>query len=144
MERAHDSVLGGIAVNLFVLCLGLIVLIPAANTFFTYLSYRSAGTFTHGTIIHASASRDLGGRPLIQYHDDLGGLHEFKSKAKTHWFKRPKVGEKIGVFFSGENGDNAIVNNYFHYVFLPLLFVLAGCYCCLKSIGNIALCTEAV
>lgn len=120
-------------VRLIILFIGLIIIVPAANTLFTYGKYRYLGIEAWGIIDHPSSSRDFGGRPLIQYRDGDQKLHEFKSKAKTHWFKTPKKGERINIFIHRDEPGRAIVNNLFHYVLLPLVFLFAGGYCCLYS-----------
>ena len=134
MENQHDSITGEILTRIVLVIVGLIMFIPAANKLSTYCSLRFFGTNTDGIVTHSSSSRDLGGRPLIQYSDGEGGIYEFKSKAKTHWFKRPAVGEKIDVFFDKNNPTMVVVNNLFYYVFLPLIFIIAGSYCCYKSL----------
>lgn len=134
MDHRHDSAFGEILSRLFLLFIGLIVLIPAVHKLHVYYSLYIFGTRTSGTVSHPFSGRDWGGRPLVQYEDGDGNIHEFKSRAKTHWFKQPVKGESIELFFDKEDPRKAIVNNFFYYVFLPILFVLAGGCCCLKSI----------
>jgi hypothetical protein len=83
-----------------------------------------------GIITDASRGRDMGGRPFVQYKDLHGNSYERKSKAKTHWFFAPKVGEKIRVFYDKSNPNVAIVDNTFHYIILPLFLAAIG-VCCL-------------
>ena len=134
MDHHHKLVDGEVFTRLLMFFIGLIMLVPAANKLYDYSSLRFYGTHANGTVAHPSSSRDLGGRLLVQFRDEQGIIHEFKSRAKTHWFKKPVIGENIEIFFDKEAPDKVIVNNFFHYIFLPLLFVMAGCYCCLKSI----------
>lgn len=124
------TTIGPVSLRVFVFLLGLIMTLAAFNKLYTYCSFRYFGTVAYGIIEHPSASRDLGGRPLIQYLDESGNTHEFKSRAKTHWFKTPERGEKIKVFIHGKEPHKAIVDSLFYYVFLPLIFLACGCYCC--------------
>lgn len=125
---------GSLFLRGFIFLLGLIVLMAAVNKLYTYCNYRFRGVMVYGVIEHPSSGRDIGGRPLIQYKDASGSMHEFKSKAKTHWFYKPQKGEKIKIFFYENEPQRAIVDNFFYYVFLPLIFFVVGTYCCLKSI----------
>ena len=134
MVSRQESIAGEILTRVLLVIIGLIILIPAANKLATYCSYRFFGTHTYGIVSHSSSGRDLGGRPLVQYKDDVSGLHEFKSRAKTHWFKRPVVGEKIEIFIDKNEPGNAIVNDLFYYVLLPVVFILAGFYCFWRGI----------
>lgn len=68
----------------------------------------------------------MGGRPFVEYKDLQGKSYERKSKAKTHWFVSPRVGEKIKVFYDKRDPNIAIVNDTFHYIILPLGFIITG------------------
>lgn len=125
---------GTVFVRVFMFILGLMVALPALNTLSTYCNYRFLGSMTYGVIDHPSSGRDFGGRPLIQYVDMAGSSHEFKSRAKTHVFQTPKKGEKIKIFIHKSDPQKAIVDSLFYYVLLPLIFLAAGCYCCLSSL----------
>lgn len=124
---------GTIFTRIFIFFLGLLLVLSAANKIYTYCDFRFFGGMVYGIIDHPSSSRDIGGRPLIQYTDPEGGVHEFKSRAKTHWFHTPRKGEKIKVFIHGKDPQRAIVDNWFYYIFLPLVFLGAGSYCCLYT-----------
>lgn len=124
-------VIGGIITRLFIFSLGIIMIIPALNQLYTYGNYIFWGDSTYGVIDHPASSRDIGGRPLIRYEDMTGSIHEFKSRAKTHLFFTPQRGEKIKILIAGDDSRKAIVNNLFHYLVLPLIFLVAGGYCCL-------------
>lgn len=132
----QSSILGTIVFRIFIFLLGVIMVLPALNMLYTYCNYRYLGSIAYGTIDHPSSGRDLGGRPLIKYLDKVGNVHEFKSKAKTHWFASPERGEKIKVFIHGSDMQKAIVDSLFHYVLLPLVFLAAGLYICLYAIFN--------
>lgn len=126
----QSAIIGQLSLRIFVFFLGLLLVLPALNKLYTYYNYRYLGSMTYGVIDHPSSGRDIGGRPLIQYRDPAGRVHEFKSKAKTHWFYAPKKGEKIKVFIHKNDTQKAIVNSMFHYVFLPLiLFATGSCFC---------------
>ena len=71
----------------------------------------------------------MGGRPFVEYKDMQGTSYERKSKAKTHWFFAPKVGEKIKVFYDERDPTEAIVDNTFHYILLPLFLIISGISC---------------
>jgi hypothetical protein len=134
MNHQHESIAGEVFTRLMMVFIGLLMLVPSAHKLHVYCSLRFFGTHADGTVVHSSSGRALGGRPLLQYRDEQGTIYEFKSRAKTHWFKRPVVGETIEIFFDKEAPNKAIVNNFTYNVFFPLLFGVAGCYCCLKSI----------
>lgn len=121
-------------IRFFILALGLILLLPAVNKLYTYGAYRYHGSVVYGMVDHPSSGRDLGGRPLIRYEDKSGNRHEFKSRAKTHWFHRPAKGERIKIFTHWNKPEQAIVDSLFYYVLLPLIFLVAGCYCCLYAV----------
>jgi len=126
---------GAVFVRFFVFSLGLLLVIPACHKLYSYGSYRYKGTAGYGTISHPLSSRDMGGRPLIRYTDGEGTTHEFKSRAKTHWFYTPRKGERVKIYFHKDRPDEVIVANPFHYVVLPLVFLAVGSYCCLYAIG---------
>ena len=118
--------IGNLATKLLILSLGLLFLLPPAYKLYTYCAFRCRAISIDGIIIHSSRGRDLGSRPFVEYKDLLGNLHERKSKAKTHWFFAPKVGEKIKVLYDKRNPDVAIVDSTFYYIFLPLFFIAIG------------------
>ncbi|MDJ0624027.1 MAG: hypothetical protein QNJ17_13740 [Desulfocapsaceae bacterium] len=134
MNHRQGSITGELFTRILILVLGLIMLIPAANQLYRYCKLQFLGIHAMGTVIHSSSSRDWGGRPLIQYEDQNGSLYEFKSKVKTHWFTRPVKGEKIEVLFDRADSSRVIVDSIFYYVIVSLIFMTAGCYCCLRSI----------
>ena len=78
----------------------------------------------------------MGGRPFVEYKDMQGTSYERKSKAKTHWFFAPKVGEKIRVFYDKRDPNIAIVDNTFYYIVLPLCFIIAGSFTILYSVRD--------
>jgi hypothetical protein len=129
-----SSTIGTLFTRIFIFLLGLLMTLAALNKIYIYCSHRFLGNTAYGVIEHPASSRDIGGRPLIQYKDTSGNLHEFKSKAKTHWFQTPKKGEKIRVFFDKNKPDKAIVDSFTYYLFLPIIFLAAGCYCCIYGI----------
>ena len=110
------------------------VFAAGASKIHTYGSYRFWGETTFGKVEHPASSRGLGGRPLIQYEDNSGLVHEFKSVAKTHWFFRPETGEKIKIYFDKDEPQNAIVDSLFFYVVLPMIFICMGGFCCVYAI----------
>ena len=118
--------IGNLATKLLILSLGLLFLLPPAYKLYTYCAFRCRAISIDGIIIHSSRGRDLGSRSFVGYKDFLGNLHERKSKAKTHWFFAPKVGEKIKVLYDKRNPDVAIVDSTFYYIFLPLFFIAIG------------------
>jgi hypothetical protein len=123
----HLPIVGTILARLFIFLLGLIMVPPAVNILYTYCNYRYQGEVAYGIIDHPSSGRDIGGRPLIQYIDTVGEVHTFKSRAKTHWLYAPKKGEKIKIFFHRREPQKAIVDSLLYYVFMPLIFLAAGC-----------------
>ncbi len=134
MSKRTGSTSDSFAMRVLAVSVGLVLLIPAGYKLLTYCSFRFLGNHTEGIVIHSSSGRDMGGRPFLQYEDGGGSLHEFKSRAKTHWFKRPVLGEKIEVFIDKNDPGTAIVNNLFYYVYLPLLLIVVGGWCFLLGI----------
>ncbi len=127
---------GNIATKLIILSLGLLFLLPSAYKLYTYCTFRYHAISADGIITDASRGRDLGGRPFVTYQDLLGNSYERKSKAKTHWFFAPKVGEKIKVLYDKRNPAVAIVDSTIHYIVLPLIFIATGAcllYCLLRD-----------
>jgi hypothetical protein len=121
-------------IQIFIFLLGFMVFAAGAAKIYTYTTYRFWGEATLGEVEHPASSRGIGGRPLIQYADSSGLLHEFKSVAKTHWFFKPETGEKIKIYFDKDEPQNAIVDSLFFYVVLPLFFISIGCFCCVYAI----------
>lgn len=130
----QSPIIGTSLLRIFIFLLGLMLLLPALNKLYSYYNYRYLGYMVYGTVDHPSSGRDIGGRPWIQYLDKAGNVHEFKSKAKTHWFYAPKRGEKMKVFIHRRDTQKAIVDSLFYYVVLPLILLTAGGYCCLWAI----------
>ena len=118
----------------FIFLLGVLVLAAGLNKFSTYCFYRLRGVAVYGVVDHPSSGRGLGGRPVVQYADRSGTLHEFKSVAKTHWFYRPEAGEKIKIYYDNKQPHKAIVDNWFFYLFLPLLLIVVGLYFCIYAL----------
>lgn len=123
----QSPILGTISLRIFIFLLGLVMALPALNMLYTYCNYRYFGSMVYGTVSHPSSGRDMGGRPLIEYADARGEVHEFKSRAKTHLFYAPKKGEKIKIFFHRKDPQKAIVDSLLFYVLLPLIFLAVGC-----------------
>ena len=121
-----STLAGNIGTKLIVLSLGLLFLLPSAYKLYTYCTFRFHAISVDGIITDASRGRDLGGRPFVTYQDLQGNSHGIKSKAKTHWFFAPKVGEKIKVIYDKRNPDVAIVDSTIHYIVLPLFFITTG------------------
>ena len=112
--------------RLIILCLGLLFLLPSAYKLFTYCVFRYHAIAVDGVISHSSRGRDLGSRPFVEYRDRQGNSYERKSKAKTHWFYAPQVGEKLTVYYDERDPTIAIVDSKFHYIIMPLFFIAAG------------------
>lgn len=93
------SLIGPISMRIFIFLLGLMMVLTAINKLYSYLQYRYRGNMAYGIIDHPSASRDFGGRPLVQYESASGEVYELKSEAKTHWFRTPRKGERVKIFF---------------------------------------------
>ena len=106
--------------------MGLLFLLPSAYKLYTYCVFRYHAIAVDGVISHASRGRDLGSRPFVEYRDLQGNAYERKSKAKTHWFYAPQVGERLKVYYDQRDPTIAIVDSMFHYVVMPLLFFAAG------------------
>jgi len=121
--------IGNLVTKLFILFLGLLFLLPPVYKLYTYYAFRYHAISVEGIIIDASRGRDMGGRPFVEYKDRQGKSYERKSKAKTHWFFAPKVGEKTRVFYDKRDPTKAIVDSTFHYIVLPLCFIIAGAFC---------------
>lgn len=134
MRRKNDMLSGDIVMRIVAISVGLILMIPAGYKLIRYCSFYLLGSHTEGTVIDASSGRDMGGRPFLQYEDGNGVSHEFKTRAKTHWFKRPVVGEKIDVLIDSNDSGTAIANNLFYYVYFPLLLFMVGGWCFLRGI----------
>jgi hypothetical protein len=112
--------------RLIILCLGLLFLLPAGYKLYAYCVFRCHAIAVDGVVSHASRGRDLGSRPFVEYSDLKGNVYETKSKAKTHWFYAPQVGEKLTVYYDERDPTVAIVDSTFHYVVMPLFFFAAG------------------
>lgn len=125
--------MGKLFIQSFIFLLGFMVFAAGGSKIYTYAHYRFRGEATLGEVEHPASSRGLGGRPLIQYEDSSGLLHEFKSVAKTHWFFRPATGEKIKIYYDRDDPRNAIVDSLFFYVVLPVLFICIGGFCCVYA-----------
>lgn len=118
--------IGNLTTKLIVLSLGLLFLLPSAYKLYSYGVFRYRAIAVEGVIVDASRGRDLGGRPFVAYSDLQGNPYERKSRAKTHWFFAPQVGEKITVFYDQRDPETAIVDSPFHYILLPIFFITVG------------------
>ena len=119
---------GNLFTKLLLLAMGFLFLLPSAYKLYTYGLFRAHAVVVDGVIVDASRGRDIGGRPFVEYKDQQGALYERKSKAKTHWFFAPQVGEKVRVFYDNRDPNKAIVDNTFHYILVPICFMAAGVY----------------
>lgn len=128
--------LGTIFTRTFIFLLGLMMVLSALHKLYIYCNYRYLGSMAYGIIDHPSSGRDFGGRPLIEYTGLDGRVHEFKSRAKTHLFYTPKRGEKIKILIHKSDPQKVIVDNLFHYVLLPLIFLCAGIYSCSFAVAG--------
>ena len=122
----QTSAIGNIFTKILMLVVGLLFLLPPAYKLATYAAFRFHAITVEGTIADGSRGRDLGGRPFVEYTDQQRNAYEIKSKAKTHWFFAPKVGEKVKVFYDGRDPRKAIVNINIHYTFIPICFIATG------------------
>ena len=128
MNRRFSLSYEDLLTRAFLLALGLLFLLPATYKLYSYGLFRCRAVSVDGVVVDASRGRDIGGRPLVAYKDRQGHTYEKKSNAKTHWLFAPRVGEKMTVFYDKDDPHTAIVDNAFHYIFLPLGFILAGAY----------------
>ncbi|MFW2365352.1 MAG: hypothetical protein ACN4GW_02995 [Desulforhopalus sp.] len=129
-----SSLIGSTLLRAFFLIVGAMMLTAGFNKLYFYVDFRLTGAKASGMIEHPATTTVLGGRPLIQYEDALGITHEFRSKAKTHWFSKPQKGEVLSVIYIQQDSQRAIVNNPLYYVILPLGFVVAGCFFSLQAV----------
>jgi hypothetical protein len=120
-----SSLIGNLFTKLFVLLIGLIFILPSYKLY-SYILFRYQSVSVNGIIVMPSRGRDIGARPLVEYHDQQGNTYEIKSKAKTHWLFAPKKGEQIKVLFLRDAPEKAMVDSIFYYVVLPLCFVAIG------------------
>ena len=131
--------IGNFTTKLIILFFGLFFLLPPGYKLYTYCAFRFNAVPVDGIIVDPSRGRDLGGRPFVEYKDSRGNSYERKSKAKTHWFFAPKVGEKIKVFYNKRDPNVAIVNSAFYYIYLPLFFIVIGAcfiFCLFRDISS--------
>lgn len=112
----------------FFLFIGVMMIIAGINKLYYYVDLQLVGTETDGVIEHPATTTILGGRPLVRYEDAVGIIHEFRSKAKTHWFSKPRKGETLSVIYDKQESQRMIVNDLLYYVLLPLGFIAAGCF----------------
>lgn len=52
--------------------------------------------------------------------------HEIRSRVNYHWFFAPTVGSTMHVRYPSNQPENAIVDSYFHYLIIPMVFILIG------------------
>lgn len=118
--------IGNLFTRLIVLSLGLLFLLSSGYKLCTYCAFRYHAISVDGIIVDPSRGRDIGGRPFVEYKDSLGNLYGRKSRAKTHWFFAPKIGEKVKVHYDKSDPNVAIVDSTLHYIFFPLIFIAMG------------------
>jgi hypothetical protein len=112
----------------FFLLVGVIMVITGCSKLYYYVDFRLLGVKSSGMIEHPATTTVLGGRPLIRYEDASGKIHEFRSKAKTHWFTKPQKGEVLGIIYKKKETQRAIVNNLLYYIIWPIGFIIVGCF----------------
>lgn len=120
----------------FFLLVGIMLVITGCSKLYYYVDFRLMGVETSGVIEHPATATVLGGRPLIQYEDDSGTTHEFRSKAKTHWFTKPQKGESLSIVYKRNEQQSAIANNLLYYVFGPMGFMAVGFFFLLQAIHS--------
>lgn len=126
---------GSVFLRAFFLLLGIMMLAAGFGKLYYYVDFRLMGFDTFGVIEHPATTTVMGGRPLIRYEDALGNIHEFRSRAKTHWFHKPQKGETLRVIYKKQESQSAIVNNVLYYVILPLGFIVVGCFFTLQAVS---------
>jgi len=123
----HSQIIGNMFTKGFTLMIGLLLMLPSAYKVYSYCLFRSQSVVVNGIIDKPLwGGGGFGGRPLITYTDLQGKTHEFRSKAKTHWFFAPRTGEEITVFYLAQDPKTAMVDSMFYHLFLPLFFVVTG------------------
>ena len=127
---------GNLATNAFMLVLGLLLFIPAAQRMWVYASFYTNAVSVMGSVDKPSSGAGFGGRPLISYQDLSGAVHVFKSRVKTHFFMAPRKNEQVRVLFLESDPDQAMVDSSFHYILLPLGFLLIGAGVVLLALKN--------
>ncbi|WP_163339088.1 hypothetical protein [Desulfopila sp. IMCC35008] len=120
--------------RVFHLLVGVMMVITGCSKLYYYVDFRLMGVEIFGVIEHPATTTVLGGRPLIRYEDALGKIHEFRSKAKTHWFTKPQKGEALSIIYKKAESQRAIVNNLLYYVIWPMGFIVVGCFFLFQAI----------
>jgi hypothetical protein len=126
LNRQVSTFIGNLVTKLMILSLGLVFLLPAAYKSYTYYEFRRHAVSVDGIITKSSRGGDIGGRPFVEYKDLQGKSYGIKSRAKTHWFFAPRVGEKLSVYYDKNDPNNAIVDSVFYYILLPIGFMAVG------------------
>lgn len=132
-----DNFLGNLFSNLLIISIGLLFLIPPSIKLINYCSFRLNSVCTEGVVVKEGMGRFTGSKPFVEYFDNKGEFHEFKSEVNFHWFFSPKRNEKLEILYLKESTDVAIINNSFHYIILPFLMIAIGLAVLLRIIRNI-------
>lgn len=106
--------------------LGVILLFPATVKVTRYGILCMHSTAVTGTVTRAGMGAYMGAKPYVAFTDRHGMVHEIKSRVNYHWFFAPTVGSAMRVRYPSNQPESAIVDSYFHYLVIPMLFILMG------------------
>lgn len=120
--------------RVFFLLVGVMMIITGCSKLYYYVDFRLMSVEVSGIVDHPATTTVLGGRPLIRYEDARGNIHEFRSKAKTHWFTKPQKGETLNILYKKNASQKAIVNDLLYYIFGPIGFIVVGVFFLIQAI----------
>lgn len=123
MRRDRDAAL---FLKGFVLLLGLVIIIPTLSKFLHYATVRLHCTHVYGSVTRTGHGQYLGSKPYVTFKDGKGDVYEVRSAVNYYFLFAPKRGDRLRVYYSASDPQSALVDNWVHYLLLPLVFLSIG------------------
>ncbi len=110
----------------FVFLLGLIIIVPTMYKVYHYTTLRMHCSLTYGWVSRTGQGQYLGSRPYVTFSDANGVIHEVRSNVNYYFLFAPQIGKKLRVFYRESEPESALVDNWVHYILLPVIFLCLG------------------
>lgn len=109
-----------------VLLLGIIIIMPTLYKAVNYTAMRLQSRLVYGTVSRIGQGQYLGSRPYVTFTGVNGKTYEVRSAVNYYFLFAPQLGDRVRVFYKESDPESALVDNWVHYILLPLVFLGVG------------------